>query len=66
MLFGVENPIVDLRIHGDWELVTKYGLNFGQAILANSSHEELFEHALSCESLKVKLGGTVLTSLRIA
>lgn len=64
MLFGVENPIVDLKFQAGLDVCLKYNLKYGQAILSSPSHDALFEEALASPTLHIKLGGTVLTTIR--
>ena len=67
LIVAIENPLLDvqLEIEND-ELLTKYGLEHGQACLANESHQALFAEIWATPGKMTIPGGSSLNSMRAA
>jgi adenosine kinase len=64
ILFGVGNPLLDVQAECGEEMLTKYDLKAGNAILAEEKHKPLFEELWKMENLKTIPGGSCLNTIR--
>jgi len=65
-LLGIGNPLLDISVHGPHELLDKYSLKAGNAILAGPEHMPLFEEMLSKYQPTYIAGGATQNSIRAA
>lgn len=62
---GFCNPLLDMTVVGDQNLLDKYGLKSNDAILAEEKHMPLYEEILNNEQIEFTAGGSAQNSLRI-
>lgn len=63
ILFGIENPLLDISAVADKKLLEKYGLKENDAILAEEKHAELYKEILNY-SVTYIAGGAAQNTLR--
>ena len=64
LLFGIENPLLDISAAVDDELLRKYDLNANDAILASDKHKELFVELVRDYPVQYIAGGAAQNSCR--
>lgn len=62
---GFCNPLLDMTVSGDQNLLDKYGLKNNDAILAEEKHMPLYEEILNNDQIEFTAGGSAQNSLRI-
>lgn len=65
-IVGFGNPLLDMSINGDENLLKKYELKSNNAILAEEKHMPLYEELINCEKIEYTAGGSAQNSLRVA
>ncbi|XP_050436741.1 uncharacterized protein LOC126843340 [Adelges cooleyi] len=65
-LVGFGNPLLDMSINGDDDLLNKYDLKSNNAILAEEKHMPLYEELINFEKVEYTAGGSAQNSLRVA
>ncbi|XP_050535489.1 uncharacterized protein C05D11.1-like isoform X4 [Daktulosphaira vitifoliae] len=65
-IVGFGNPLLDMSIIGDENLLKKYELKSNNAILAEEKHMPLYEELINCEKVEYTAGGSAQNSLRVA
>ncbi|KAK0722342.1 Ribokinase-like protein [Lasiosphaeria miniovina] len=63
-LLCLENPLLDIQAVGDQALLDKYGLKANDAILAEETHQGLFEDLLNNYDAKLIAGGAAQNTAR--
>lgn len=67
LIVGIENPLLDVSVQLESEeLLTKYGLQHGQACLAEEKHLPLYDEIWRHESVQKIPGGSSLNTIRSA
>jgi adenosine kinase len=67
LVAGIENPLLDIQIEIETqELLEKYGLQHGQACLADEKHQPLFAELWKTPGIMTIPGGSSLNSIRAA
>lgn len=66
ILLGLGNPLLDISIVGTPELLAKYNLEANNAIIADSTHKELFEEMVKDFHPEYLPGGATQNSIRVA
>jgi len=65
LVVGIENPLLDIQLEIDSEdLLHKYGLQHGQACLADDKHQPLFHEIWAAPNKMTIPGGSSLNSIR--
>ncbi|KAJ3304690.1 adenosine kinase [Kappamyces sp. JEL0829] len=64
ILFGIENPLLDISAVVKPELLTKYGLNSNDAILAEDKHKPLYTELVENYPVVYIAGGAAQNTLR--
>lgn len=64
-IVGFGNPLLDMTVTGNQNLLDKYGLNNNDAILAEEKHMPLYEEILNNDQIEFTAGGSAQNSLRI-
>jgi adenosine kinase len=65
LIVAIENPLLDIQLEIETDaLLTKYGLQHGQACLADASHQPLFAELWANEGKVIVPGGSSLNSIR--
>lgn len=65
-LLGMGNPLLDISAEVDQELLDKYELKGGDAILAEAKHQPLFGELMKMPSVQYIAGGATQNSIRVA
>merc|ERR1719159_290580 len=66
-IFGMENPLLDISAEVDMAVLTKYGLEPGNAILADEEkHLPLYEELKAMPGVEYIAGGAAQNSIRVA
>jgi adenosine kinase len=66
-IFGIENPIMDISAEVDMAVLTKYGLEAGNAILADEEkHMPLYDELTAMPGVEYIAGGAAQNSIRVA
>jgi len=65
-LLGMGNPLLDISSKVDQEVLDKYGLKGGDAILAEEKHAPLFKELVAREGTEYIAGGATQNSIRVA
>jgi len=66
ILFGIENPLLDISAEVDQALVDKYGLKVPDAILAEEKHVPLYSELVKNYQVSYLAGGATQNSIRAA
>jgi adenosine kinase len=67
VIFGIENPIMDISAEVDQALMTKYGLEPGNAILADEEkHLPLYDELTAKPDVQFIAGGAAQNTIRVA
>jgi adenosine kinase len=67
VIFGIENPLLDISAEVDAALMEKYGLEAGNAILADEEkHLPLYEELQAMPGVEYIAGGAAQNSIRVA
>lgn len=66
ILMGIGNPLLDITIDGNEELLQEYNLNSNNAIIAEEKHKTLFEKMVKEFKPKFLAGGATQNSIRVA
>ncbi|EEB11607.1 adenosine kinase, putative [Pediculus humanus corporis] len=64
-ILGVGNPLLDLTVNGDAELLKKYKLEANNAVLANMFQKSMYKHLMKNYNVQLSAGGSVQNSLRV-
>lgn len=64
ILFGIENPLLDISAVVQSSLLEKYSLNANDAILASEVHIPLYEELVATYPVEYIAGGAAQNSLR--
>ncbi len=64
LLFGIENPLLDISAVVKPELLEKYHLKSNDAILAGEAHKELFKELVRDYQVQYIAGGAAQNSCR--
>jgi len=65
-IVGFGNPLLDMTVVGDQDLLNKYDLKSNNAILAEEKHMPLYEELLNNDKIEYTAGGSSQNSLRVA
>jgi len=65
-VLGMGNPLLDISADADEALLEKYGLELGNAILAEDKHQPLFAEMVAKPDVKYIAGGATQNSIRVA
>jgi adenosine kinase len=65
VMLGMGNPLLDISNSVSKELLEKYGLKDGDAILAEEKHQPIFKELLDSEGVKLIAGGATQNSIRV-
>jgi adenosine kinase len=65
-LLGMGNPLLDISAEVGQELLDKYGLKGGDAILAGPEHQPLFGEMVKMPNVQYIAGGATQNSIRVA
>ncbi|XP_025195500.1 adenosine kinase 1-like [Melanaphis sacchari] len=65
-IVGFGNPLLDMTVVGDQNLLDKYDLKNNNAILAEEKHMPLYEELMKNENTEYTAGGSAQNSLRVA
>ncbi|KAL0274547.1 UNVERIFIED_CONTAM: hypothetical protein PYX00_002649 [Menopon gallinae] len=65
MLLGIGNPLLDLTVNGNAELLKKYNLRENDAIIAGDAQKSLYADLMENFDVKFTAGGSVQNSLRV-
>lgn len=63
---GFCNPLLDMTVVGDQNLLNKYDLKNNNAILAEEKHMPLYKELMKNEQIVCTAGGSGQNSLRVA
>lgn len=66
MLVGLGNPLLDISANVEPTLLTKYGLEPDNAILAEDKHKPLYKAMEENKTVEYVAGGATLNSIRVA
>lgn len=66
MLVGMGNPLLDISVVSDDNILEKYGLKPNDAILAEKEHMPLYKELIDNYKVDYIAGGSTLNSLRVA
>lgn len=66
MLLGMGNPLLDISAEVDQTMLEKYGLEAGNAILAEEKHQPLFGEMVAQPNVQYIAGGATQNSIRVA
>lgn len=66
ILLGVGNPLLDISVHGDAELLARYGLKENNAVLATPEQLPLFHEIVENYTPAYIAGGATQNSIRVA
>ncbi|KAF2353685.1 Carbohydrate kinase PfkB, partial [Trinorchestia longiramus] len=66
MLLGLGNPLLDISVTTDESLLTKYGLEANNAILAEDKHTPMYEEMTKMPGVEFIAGGSTQNSMRVA
>jgi len=64
-LLGIGNPLLDIIVQGDKQLLEKYGLDENNAIIAEESHLPLYQEIVSNYEPAFVAGGSAQNTLRV-
>lgn len=64
-IVGFGNPLLDMTITGDENLLNKYDLKSNNAILAEEKHMPLYEELMKNDKIEYTAGGSAQNSLRV-
>jgi len=65
-IVGFCNPLLDMTVVGDQNLLDKYDLKSNNAILAEEKHMPLYKELMDNEKIEYTAGGSGQNSLRVA
>lgn len=65
-IVGFCNPLLDMTVVGDQNLLDKYDLKNNNAILAEEKHMPLYEELMKNKNIEYTAGGSAQNSLRVA
>jgi adenosine kinase len=65
VFLGMGNPLLDIQVQVDKELLERYGLKENDAILAGDEHIPLFEEITKRDGVKFIPGGATQNTLRV-
>lgn len=63
---GFCNPLLDMTVVGNQDLLNKYDLKNNNAILAEDKHMPLYEELMKNDQIEYTAGGSGQNSLRVA
>lgn len=66
VLLGIGNPLLDISVYGDAELLARYGLKENNAVLAAPEQHQLFHEIVENYSPTYIAGGATQNSIRVA
>lgn len=66
VILGMGNPLLDISADVDMDVVEKYGLKMGDAILAEDKHQPLFGELAKLPSVQFIPGGATQNTIRVA
>ncbi|XP_059482563.1 uncharacterized protein LOC132200836 [Neocloeon triangulifer] len=66
LIIGMGNPLLDMLVVGDEDLLSKYGLDANNACLAEEKHKPMYEELVENYVVEYIAGGAVQNSLRVA
>ena len=66
MLLGLGNPLLDISANADGALLSKYGLEANNAILAEEKHMPLYEELERSKNVEYIAGGATQNAIRVA
>merc|ERR1719453_527894 len=67
VIFGIENPLLDISAEVDKAVLEKYGLEAGNAILADEEkHLPLYDELKAMPTVEYIAGGAAQNSIRVA
>jgi adenosine kinase len=64
-IVGFCNPLLDMMVVGDQNLLKKYDLLSNNAILADNKHMPLYEELMNNSKVEYTAGGSAQNSLRV-
>ncbi|KAI9337683.1 Ribokinase-like protein [Zopfochytrium polystomum] len=64
VLFGIENPLLDISAVVNAEFLAKYGLDANNAVLANDAQKPIYEDLVKSFSVEYVAGGAAQNTLR--
>lgn len=64
VLFGIENPLLDISAAVNEELLAKYSLKANDAILAEDQHKPLFKELVEKFSVEYNAAGAAQNTMR--
>lgn len=64
-IVGFGNPLLDMMVVGDQNLLKKYDLLSNNAILAEEKHMPLYEELMNNSKVEYTAGGSAQNSLRV-
>mmetsp|Transcript_92574 Transcript_92574/g.288048 ORF Transcript_92574/g.288048 Transcript_92574/m.288048 type:complete len:341 (-) Transcript_92574:374-1396(-) len=65
-ILGMGNPLLDMSSEVGTDMLEKYGLKLGDAILAEEKHQPLFKEMAALPSVQYIAGGATQNSIRVA
>jgi len=65
-ILAIENPLLDISAEVPHDLLTKYGVKAGEALLAEEKHMPLYEEIVKNYPVKYIAGGSALNVARVA
>merc|ERR1719203_1218395 len=65
-LLGMGNPLLDISADVDQKIMDKYGLQAGNAILAEEKHQPLFGEMVKMPNVQYIAGGATQNTIRVA
>lgn len=66
LIFAIGNPLLDISAECSEEVLQKYELKHGHAILAEDKHKPLFEELWKAPNVELIAGGSAMNTLRCA
>ncbi|CAG5130251.1 unnamed protein product [Candidula unifasciata] len=66
ILLGIGNPLLDISVYGDADLLARYGLEENNAVLATPEQHELFHEIVEKYNPTYVAGGATQNSIRVA
>lgn len=62
---GLGNPLLDITVNGDEQLLKKYNLEPNNAVIANENQVAIYKDLLDNYDVQYTAGGSVQNSLRV-
>ncbi|KAJ1554823.1 adenosine kinase [Cladochytrium tenue] len=64
ILFGMENPLLDISAHVDAAFLAKYGLDANNAVLASDAQKPIYDDLVASYKVEYVAGGAAQNTLR--